>query len=143
MKNVLPILKTNRSLVKYIIFSILTCGIYSCYFIHSIAKDMNIMCDGDGEHTRGFWGYLFLSIFTCGIYSFIWYYQLGDRMARNKHKYHCKFTENGATILLWLLLGSFVMPILSYVSLYIIIKNINEMAEGYNKPSFFERLFQH
>ena len=34
-------LKTDRSLVSYILLSIITCGIYSYYFIYKMAYDVN------------------------------------------------------------------------------------------------------
>ena len=42
-------LKDDRGLASYIILSIITCGIYSYYFIYKMAHDVNIACDGDGE----------------------------------------------------------------------------------------------
>lgn len=46
-------LKDDRGLASYIILSIITCGIYSYYFIYKMAHDVNIACDGDGENTSG------------------------------------------------------------------------------------------
>ena len=34
-------IRTDRSIAIYILLSIVTCGIYSMYFIHSLAKDIN------------------------------------------------------------------------------------------------------
>ena len=47
------IMKEDRSLLKYVVFSILTLGIYSLFFWHQYANDMNIVCQGDGKNTRG------------------------------------------------------------------------------------------
>ena len=36
-------LKTDRGLLGYIVLSILTCGIYSYYFIYTVARDVNTL----------------------------------------------------------------------------------------------------
>lgn len=36
-------IRTDRGLGSYIIFSLLTCGIYSYWFIYKLAEDVNIM----------------------------------------------------------------------------------------------------
>ena len=40
-------LQDDRSLAIYILLSIVTCGIYSYYFIYKMAHDVNIACEGD------------------------------------------------------------------------------------------------
>ena len=45
-------LKTNRGLLKYIIFSIITFGIYPLVFMSSISSDVNVVCSRyDGKKT--------------------------------------------------------------------------------------------
>ena len=101
-------LKTDRGLLGYIVLSILTCGIYSYYFIYTVARDVNTACAGDGKSTGGLVQFILLSILTCGIYSWWWQYSLGNRLAANAPRYGLSFTENGTTILLWLFFGSFL-----------------------------------
>lgn len=47
------LLKTDRSLLVYILLSIVTCGIYDFFFVHSLAKDVNEACFNDKERTPG------------------------------------------------------------------------------------------
>ena len=126
-------MKTNRSLFKYILFNLLTCGIYDLFFIHRLAKDVNEMCEGDGRHTRGLFGYLVLSILTCGIYSFVWWYSLANRLRRNSRRYRCYIIEDGSHFLCWCLFGVLLCGIGPFVALHIVFRNTNELAEGYNK----------
>lgn len=99
-------LKTDRGLLGYIVLSILTCGIYSYYFIYTVARDVNTACAGDGKSTGGLVQFILLSILTCGIYSWWWQYSLGNRLAANAPRYGLSFTENGTTFFimafLWL-----------------------------------------
>ena len=95
-------LKTDRGLLGYIVLSILTCGIYSYYFIYTVARDVNTACAGEAENQQAIVQFILLSILTCGIYSWWWQYSLGNRLAANAPRYGLSFTENGTTILLWL-----------------------------------------
>ena len=53
--------KEDRSLVMYILLSIVTCGIYSYYFLYSIAQDANVVCADDGKKTSGLAAFILLS----------------------------------------------------------------------------------
>lgn len=77
----------SRSLLTWILFTFLTCGIYSWYFIYKLAADMNRMCSGDGEETPGLLVFVLLSMVTCGFYAYWWYYKIGNRMQANAPRY--------------------------------------------------------
>ncbi len=126
-------LKTDRSLLLYILLSFVTCGIYPLYFIYRLAEDVNIVCDGDGEETPGIVALILLSIVTCGIYSWYWYYKLGNRLANNAGRYGMVFQENGTTILLWCLFGILLCGVGPYVAMYILIHNTNAICDAYNR----------
>lgn len=126
------LLKADRSLVVYILLGIVTCGIYNLWFIHSLAKDVNIACEGDGKKTSGLLVFILLSFITCGIYGFIWFYSLGNRLALNAVKYNMNFQENGITVLMWQLFGALLCGIGPFIALHIIIKNTNSLCAAYN-----------
>ena len=123
---------TNRSLIAYILLSIITCGIYSYYFIYSIARDVNTMCREDGEKTGGLLAFILLSFVTCGFYGLYWEYKLGNRLAANAPRYGLTFQENGTSVLLWYLVGSLLCGIGPWVAMHILIKNTNALAAAYN-----------
>ncbi len=125
-------IKEDRSLVMYILLSMLTCGIYSYIFIYQMALDVNVMCEGDGQQTAGLLQFVLLSFVTCGIYAWIWYYNLGNRLMANAPRYGLTFTENGTTILMWMIFGVVLCGIGWFVAMYILIKNTNAMAHAYN-----------
>ena len=128
-------LQEDRSLLIYILLTVVTCGIYSWYFIYKMAKDINIACDGDGENTGGLVAFVLLSFFTCGIYSWVWHYKLGNRLASNASRYGLSFQENGTTVLLWLLFGSLLCGIGPYIAMYILINNANKICAAYNREN--------
>ena len=123
---------TNRSLIAYILLSIITCGIYSYYFIYSIARDVNTMCREDGEKTGGLLAFILLSFVTCGFYGLYWEYKLGNRLAANAPRYGITFQENGTSVLLWYLVGILLCGIGPWVAMHILIKNTNALAAAYN-----------
>ena len=124
----------KHSFVKIIILSIVTFGIYGLYWIYKVARDVNKICAGDGQSTAGLLKLFLLSLITFGIYSLVWQFKLGDRLQDNGTKYGITIKEGGSTILLWTLLGSFIV-VGPYVAIYIIVKNINALAEEYNKKA--------
>ena len=128
-------LKDDRGLVSYILLSIITLGIYSYYFIYTLARDINIACKEDGEKTAGLVKFIILSIVTCGIYAWIWYYKLGNRLAENAPRYGLSFQENGTTVLLWLLFGMLLCGIGPFIAMHILIKNSNKIFAAYNKAN--------
>ncbi len=124
--------QADRSLPMWIILSIVTCGIYSWYFLYGLARDMNVMCQNDGETTPGLGQFILLSIVTCGFYAYWWYYKIGNRMQTNAPRYGLQFQENGTTILMWQIIGAFLCGLGPIVAMNIIIKNCNAMAAAYN-----------
>ena len=125
-------LKADRSLVAFILLSIITCGIYELYFIYALARDVNAACAGDGQSTAGLVKLVLLSFITCGIYGWYWYYALGNRLAANAPRYGLNFQENGTTVLLWMLLGSLLCGLGVFIGWHILIKNTNALCGAYN-----------
>lgn len=126
-------LKTNRSLLKLALLSVVTFGIYNLFFLDGIATDMNMIAAEDGKQTPGVIKVILLSICTCGVYPLVWYYKLGNRMQDAGLQYGMLIKENGTTILLWMLLGSCLCGIGAFVALHIIIKNMNTLCAVFNK----------
>ena len=130
-------LKTDRSLVAYILLTIITCGIYGYYFVYTMARDVNVACEGDGEQTSGLLVFILLSFITCGFYAYYWYYKLGNRLCANAPRYGMAFQENGTTILLWCVVGLIACGIGPFVGMYILIKNTNAICAAYNRENGF------
>lgn len=128
-----PKLQTDRSLLLFIVLSIVTCGIYSFWFIYTISQDVNTACQGDGDNTTGLVAYIILSYITCGLYSWYWLYRLGNRLQSNAYRYGITITENGTTVLLWAIFGSLLCGLGPLIAMNIIIKNTNTICMAYNQ----------
>mgnify|MGYP000943440609 CR=1 FL=1 len=122
----------RRSFITLILLSIITCGIYGIFFWYSYTDDLNTVCNGDGKQTRNYLITILLSIITCGIYYWIWLYGVGNRLYANAPRYRCRFTEDGTTILLWMIIGSLLCGFGTLYAQYILVRNMNSLAEQYN-----------
>lgn len=125
-------IKTDRSLIGWLLLSIVTCGIYSYYFLYCLARDINVMCQEDGDSTPGIAAFILLSFVTCGFYALYWYYKIGNRLQANAPRYGLVFQENGTTILMWQIVGALLCVLGPIFAMNIIIKNTNAMATVYN-----------
>lgn len=123
----------QRSFLTYVLLSICTCGIYSIIFWYMYTEDINEICNGDGHQSPNYLLVILLSIVTCGIYSYIWYYSQGNRLQSAANKCGIEMQENGTTVLLWMLLGALLCGIGFWVASYILIKNMNILADEYNR----------
>ena len=126
-------LRTDRSLLIFILLTLVTCGIYLYIFMYYMIKDINTACAGDGDETPGLIVYILLSLVTCGIYSYIWLYKVGERLARNCQRYGYSVTENGTTVLLWFIFGMWLCGIGPFIGWNILINNTNMVCMGYNR----------
>ncbi len=125
--------KTDRSIWMYVLLSIVTCGIYSYYFVYKLAEDVNDLCEGDGENTSGIVAFILLGMVTCGIYTIVWWYKLANRLQANGPRYNVPIQENGTTYLLWVLLGSLLCGLGPFIALNFVIQNTNKLSVAYNQ----------
>lgn len=126
-------LKTDRNVIIYLLLTIVTCGIYSLFFFYHMIQDINTACEGDGQRTPGLLAFILLGIITCGIYDIYWYYKVANRLQQNAPRYNMFFTENGTSVLLWMLIGWLLCGIGPLVGLHIIMKNTNALCIAYNR----------
>jgi hypothetical protein len=97
-----------RSIVTYIILSIITCGIFALYWIYVLAEDMRRVSNDPNAPSGGM--VLLLSIVTCGIYQFIWFYRQGEIIDRVKTSLGYSSSNTG---IIYLVLSIFGLSIVS------------------------------
>lgn len=127
---------TNRKFWKYLVFGVLTLGIYDLFFMHGLIKDMNRACSyaegSDEDNSPSLIVYILLTAVTFGIYNFFWYYKQGDRLRRCGRKYGIDIDDKGSTYLLWMILGSLLVGIGPLIATYMLISNCNKVCRCYN-----------
>ena len=124
---------TKRSLVKIILLSIVTFGIYGLYHINGIVKDLNTVRSNRGIRKKlmGAIGILFLSLFTIGILPLIWGHKLTKNMGEEL-KYrgiNYKFNLVHYWVFCILLADTIVCPI---IYLHKLVKSSNLVNEHHN-----------
>jgi hypothetical protein len=129
------LLDESRSLLKYIVFGFLTCGIYPLYILHRISKDVNVACEGDGKETAGLLKLVIFSTLSCGIYAIYWYYSVAERVYQNAPRYDLRIVENGGTFLLWYIIGFCVCGVGSLFAINMLLKNVNAVCAAYNRKN--------
>lgn len=131
-------LKQNRNLWRYLLFSWLTFGIYSIVFYNDLNKDLNQAQRKYGKKQMSYYAAFLLGLITFGIVPLIWKIKLTIRLYQQART--DKLYENGN--LAWNLVFKYafgwtiVCPI---ISLFWDIKNSNEICKYYNRE-YFEKL---
>ena len=123
----------KRSLLKLILLSIITFGIYGFYYVYKMAQDTNLMCEGDGKKTSGLLKVVLLSIITLGIYGLVWSCLLSNRLYANAPRYGVTLKGSSTSVILRMTIGSFLFGIGPLVGTYMILHNMNDLARVYNQ----------
>ena len=126
-------LKTNRSLLKFILLSLVTFGIYSIVVMSSISTDINTIASRyDGKKTMHYCLVLFvLSGLTLGIFPLIWKHQLSERIGNELTRRGIDFQFGAETFWLWGVLGSFIL-VGPFIYTHKLLQSMNLLCEDYN-----------
>ena len=111
----------ERNIVKAIIFSIITCGIYAIYWFIVMTDEVKAAAKDDKIASGGV-AFLY-TILTCGIYGIYWAYKMGELMAKAQEDRGMTVKNNAILYLVLELLG---LGIIDYV---LIQNDLNEMAK--------------
>ncbi|MBO5293704.1 MAG: DUF4234 domain-containing protein [Clostridia bacterium] len=125
-------LKTDRSIIPFILLGIITCGIYNLWYMYHLVNDVNELCREDGKHSPGILTYILLSLITCGIYSFFYWFRIGDMLQVAVRKRGLNSSISGANVLICMILGYAICGIATYVGFHQIFEATNELATEYN-----------
>lgn len=109
----------KRSIGLGILFTILTCGLYSMYWLVKITDEANTL---SGEQRTSGGVALLLTIVTCGIYGYFWSYQIGKTMQEAQLKAGRNASDNS---ILYLILSIFGLDIITYA---IVQSDINDLV---------------
>ena len=126
-------LKTNKGLVKYILLSLITFGIYPLVIMSSISSDINLIASRyDGKKTMHYCLLFFVfSWLTFGIAPIVWIHRLSNRIGNELSRRGIDYKFGAGTFWGWGVLGSliFVGPFIYYHKLF---KSMNLLCENYN-----------
>ncbi len=126
-------LKTNRGLIKFILLSAITFGIYGLVVMSAISSDINIIAGRyDGKKTMHFCLVAFIfSWLTFGIVPIVWYHKISNRIGNELKRRGIAYSFGAGSFWGWNVLGSliFVGP---FIYLHKMFKSMNLLSVDYN-----------
>lgn len=126
-------LKTNRSLIKFILLSMITFGIYGLVVMSAVSTDINYIAGKyDGKRTMHYCLVFFLfSWLTFGIVPLVWSHKISNRIGAELTRRGIGYSFGAGTFWGWGVLGSliFVGP---FIYLHKMLTSMNLLAKDYN-----------
>lgn len=126
-------LTTSRGLVKYILLSLITFGIYGLVAMSGVSTDINTIASRyDGKKTMHFCLVVFIfSWLTFGILPIVWYHSISNRIGNELRRRGINYSFGAGSYWGWNVLGSliFVGP---FVYVHKMFKAMNLLSQHYN-----------
>ena len=126
-------LKTNKGLLRTILLSIVTLGIYPLVVMSAVSNEINIVASRyDGKKTMHFCLLAFIvAPITLGIGGIVWYHRVSNRIGDELKRRGVGYSFSAADFWLWNVLGSLI-AIGPLVYLHKLFKAVNLMNAHYN-----------
>ena len=126
-------LKTNRSLLKYILLSAVTFGIYGIVVMSAVSSDINLIAGRyDGKRTMHYCLMLFLvGWITFGIGWLVWQHRLSNHIGAELSRRGIAYQFSASTYWGWGVLGALIV-VGPFVYLYKLFRAMNLLAAHYN-----------
>jgi hypothetical protein len=124
-------LPTNRGVGKYILFSILTFGIYPWVVLTNISTEINIAARKDGDWTMNFNLMYALSCITLGIFALFWWHSLCTRIKNELSYRGVQSSFSASDFWLWSVLGSLII-VGPFIFIHKFMHAMNKLNENYN-----------
>lgn len=127
-------LSTNRSLLKFVLLSIITLGIYGIVVMSKVSTDINLIASKhDGKKTMHYCLVLFIfSWLTFGIVPLVWGHRISARIGQELTRRGIDYDFGASTFWLWNILGSLII-VGPFVYTHKLLKSMNLLSEDYNK----------
>lgn len=126
-------LRTNRGLLKFILLSIITFGIYGIVVMSNVGTDINAIAGRyDGKKTMHYCLVAFVfSWLTLGIVPIVWYHKISNRIGNELTRRGISYSFSAKTFWLWGVLGSLILAG-PFIYMHKLLKSMNLLAENYN-----------
>ena len=126
-------LKTNKGLLKTILFSLITFGIYPLVVMSAVSNEINIVASRyDGRRTMHYCLLVFLvAPITFGIAGIVWSHKISNRIGNELKRRGVAYSFSAADYWLWNVLGSFIV-VGPFVYMHKLLKAVNMMNAHYN-----------
>lgn len=126
-------LKTNRGLLKTILLSLITFGIYGLVFYSKLSTDINLIASRyDGKKTMHYCLLAFIvGPITLGIGYIVWAHRISARIGNELSRRGISYSFGAGSYWGWNVLGSLI-GVGPFVYLYKLCKAMNQLCADYN-----------
>ncbi len=126
-------MKTNRGLLKLILLSLITFGIYPLVVYSGISSDINTIASRyDGKKTMHYCLLLFIvAPITMGIAAIVWSHRISNRIGNELKRRGVPYSFSAGDFWLWNVLGSLI-GIGPLVYTHKLLKAMNMLCAHYN-----------
>jgi len=100
----------KREVGTCILFSLLTCGIYTFYWLYKLTEDMNTL---SGDYSISSVLAILFTPLTCGIYGVYWAYKMGQNVDKARSSRGLPPSNN--TNILYLILAIFGLHMVVHI----------------------------
>lgn len=123
---------TSRGLLKYILLSLITFGIYAIVVMSHISEEINMEASPrDGKHTMHYLLILFIfSWLTLGIAPIVWCHRISNRIGSELSARNCNYNFGAEDFWLWNVLGSLII-VGPFVYTHKLLKSMNLINADY------------
>ncbi|MDY4221573.1 MAG: DUF4234 domain-containing protein [Candidatus Faecousia sp.] len=127
-------LKTNRGLLKTILLSIITFGIYPIFVMSGISTDINLIASRyDGRRTMHYCLVFFIfSWLTFGIVPLVWFHKLSARIGNELMRRRIAYSFGAGSYWGWAILGSLIL-VGPLVYMYKLFHAMNLLCADFNQ----------
>lgn len=126
-------LKTNRSLLKFVLLSMITFGIYGLVVMSAVSTDINTIAGRyDGKKTMHYClVILIFSWLTLGIVPLVWSHKLSNRVGAELNRRGIDYKISAGTFWGWGVLGLFII-VGPFIYTHKLLHSMNLLAADYN-----------
>ena len=126
-------LNANRSLLKFILLSLVTLGIYSLIYYSGISSDINTIASRyDGKRTMHYCLLFFIvGPITLGIGTIVWNHKLSNRIGNELTRRGIPYSFSASDFWLWNVLGALIL-VGPFIYLHKLSTAMNMLAQHYN-----------
>lgn len=126
-------LKTNKGLLKYILLSAITFGIYGIVVMCAVSNEINITASRhDGKSTMNFLLCAILSPLGLGIPMIVWYHRISNRMGYELRRRGIAYSFSASDFWLWDVLGALLCCVGPFVYAHKMFQACNMINAHYN-----------
>lgn len=126
-------LATNRGLLKYILLSAITFGIYGLWLMSTVSSDINIIASRyDGKKTMHYCLLVFIVVpLTLGIAGIVWFHRISGRIGDELRRRGIAYSFSATDFWIWDVLGALII-VGPFVYIHKLFKAMNLLSENYN-----------